>query len=253
MSMMPLSSQSAQPIMVPQSVKRSDASTDNVGVSEQKTTAGGVIASASNAAPSSSASNASASQSVNGVNLKDPEVVKVLSQLKARDQEVRIHEQAHAAVGGQYVTSGPSYSYQTGPDGKRYAVGGNVGIDVSPVANDPKATLIKARQVFQAAMAPSEPSSQDYAVAQSAQSMMQQAQQELATQQQASLTGEKENSAESTKTSNLSTQNASTNPTGSEQRASRFYAQTDIATNALVGRVGGYQDSALRLGVSFQA
>lgn len=252
MSMTPLSSQSAQPILVPQSIKRSDASIGQ-GAASEKAEAANDLTNENTQEPSNSASPASSKTTANGVNLNDPEVVKVISQLESRDREVRIHEQAHAAVGGQYVTSGPSYSYQTGPDGKRYAVGGNVGIDVSPIPNDPQATLAKARQVIQAAMAPAQPSSQDYAVAQSAQAMMQQAQQELSTQQQASLTGEKDTSAESMKKSNLSEQNSPTNPAGSEQRASRLYAQTDIATNALVGRVGGYQDSALRLGVSFQA
>ncbi len=248
MSVTPLSSQSAQPILVPQSVKRSDASIGQGAVSE-KTEANNDTTQA----PSNSTSAASSNTNTNGVNLNDPEVVKVLSQLKARDQEVRIHEQAHAAVGGQYVTSGPSYSYQTGPDGKRYAVGGNVGIDVSPVANDPKATLIKARQVFQAAMAPAEPSSQDYAVAQSAQAMMQQAQQEIATQQQASMTGETDDESE-TSNSTQPTQNDNQRAASRfEQGASRFYEQTELATNGLVGRVGGYQDSALRLGLRLQA
>ncbi len=40
-----------------------------------------------------------------------------ISRLKARDAEVRAHEQAHQAAGGQYVTSGASYSYETGPEG----------------------------------------------------------------------------------------------------------------------------------------
>ncbi|MBP7900796.1 MAG: hypothetical protein KAZ85_02250 [Gammaproteobacteria bacterium] len=248
MSVTPLSSQSAQPILVPQSVKRSDASIGQGAVSE-KTEANNDTTQA----PSNFTSAASSNTNANGVNLNDPEVVKVLSQLKARDQEVRIHEQAHAAVGGQYVTSGPSYSYQTGPDGKRYAVGGNVGIDVSPVANDPKATLIKARQVFQAAMAPAEPSSQDYAVAQSAQAMMQQAQQEIATQQQVSMTGETDDESETSKSTQPTQNDNQRAASRFEQGASRFYEQTELATNGLVGRVGGYQDSALRLGLRLQA
>ncbi|MEL7393699.1 MAG: putative metalloprotease CJM1_0395 family protein, partial [Pseudomonadota bacterium] len=38
-----------------------------------------------------------------------------VDELKARDREVRAHEQAHAAVGGQYAGA-PSYTFQTGPD-----------------------------------------------------------------------------------------------------------------------------------------
>lgn len=83
--------------------------------------------------------------------------------LKERDQEVRIHEQAHAAVGGQYAGA-PSYEFETGPDGKRYAVGGEVSIDVSE-EKDPEDTISKMQIVRAAALAPAEPSAQDYKVA----------------------------------------------------------------------------------------
>jgi hypothetical protein len=52
--------------------------------------------------------------------------------LQKRDREVRAHEMAHVAAGAGVVTSGASYSFETGPDGRRYAVGGEVGINVSP-------------------------------------------------------------------------------------------------------------------------
>jgi len=86
-------------------------------------------------------------------------------QLAARDREVRAHEQAHLSAGGSLVTSGPSYSYQIGPDGRRYAIGGEVGIDTSPVRDDPQATLDKARRIVAAALAPAQPSAQDLSVA----------------------------------------------------------------------------------------
>lgn len=88
-----------------------------------------------------------------------------LQQLKARDREVRQHEQAHMAAGGQYVKGGPSFDYQKGPDGRRYAVGGEVQIDTSAVRGDPEATLRKMEVVMRAALAPAEPSGQDRAVA----------------------------------------------------------------------------------------
>lgn len=248
MSIAPLASQSAQPIVVPTSVTQASANTTQASASSKNKSDADQKQNADTGSQAKNASQASSS----GVNLNDPEVIKVISQLEARDREVRIHEQAHVAAGGQYVTSGPSYSYQTGPDGKRYAVGGNVGIDVSPIPDDPEATIAKARQVIQAAMTPAEPSSQDYAVAQSAQAMMQQAQQEVSSQQQQTMSGEDgepSQSAPSAKASAAENQNSS----GFERVASRLYEQTEIATNALVGRVGGYQDSALRLGLSFQA
>ncbi|MDX1756763.1 MAG: putative metalloprotease CJM1_0395 family protein [Marinobacter sp.] len=102
-----------------------------------------------------------------------------LARLKARDREVRAHEQAHQSVGGQYA-SAPSYTYQRGPDGVQYAVGGEVNIDIAPVADNPQATIDKMRTVRAAALAPAEPSGQDRAVAAEAMQLMMQAQQELA-------------------------------------------------------------------------
>ncbi|WP_420934330.1 putative metalloprotease CJM1_0395 family protein [Alteromonas sp. A081] len=86
-----------------------------------------------------------------------------IEDLKARDQEVRTHEQAHAATGGQYAGS-PQYEYTTGPDNKRYVTGGEVSIDIS---EEPSAeqTLRKMQQVRAAALAPAQPSSQDLKVA----------------------------------------------------------------------------------------
>ncbi|MDV7392559.1 putative metalloprotease CJM1_0395 family protein, partial [Arthrospira platensis SPKY1] len=55
-----------------------------------------------------------------------------LQQLQQRDREVRAHEMAHVAAGAGLVTRGASYTYQTGPDGQRYAIGGEVSIDTSP-------------------------------------------------------------------------------------------------------------------------
>ena len=84
--------------------------------------------------------------------------------LAERDREVRAHEQAHQAVGGQYAGSA-SYEYQRGPDGKQYAVGGEVPIRLSSDPNNPEATLEQAETVRRAALAPAEPSSQDRRVA----------------------------------------------------------------------------------------
>jgi hypothetical protein len=88
-----------------------------------------------------------------------------VDELKMTDQKVRTHEQAHVAAGGAYVTGGPTYQYQTGPDGRRYAVGGEVGIDTSPVKDDPEATIRKMQTVKKAALAPADPSAQDRSVA----------------------------------------------------------------------------------------
>lgn len=88
----------------------------------------------------------------------------VVRELAARDREVRDHEQAHARVGGQYAGE-PTYIYQTGPDGRSYAVGGAVSIDTAPVRNDPQATIQKMEIVKSAALAPAEPSAADRRIA----------------------------------------------------------------------------------------
>ncbi|MGP9764608.1 putative metalloprotease CJM1_0395 family protein [Halomonas sp. AOP13-D3-9] len=93
-----------------------------------------------------------------------PEEIQLLDQLKQTDREVRQHEMAHQTVGGAY-TGGASYEYEVGPDGKRYAVAGEVPIDYGPVPNDPQATIEKMQTVIAAAMAPADPSPKDYQVA----------------------------------------------------------------------------------------
>ncbi|MEQ8398608.1 putative metalloprotease CJM1_0395 family protein [Thalassobaculum sp.] len=111
----------------------------------------------------------------NGLTEAEQEQVRELQQ---RDAEVRQHEAAHAAAGGQYAGS-PTYTYQTGPDGRQYAVGGEVSIDTSPVRGNPEATIQKAQQIKAAASAPADPSSQDRRVAAQADALRQQAQAEL--------------------------------------------------------------------------
>ncbi|MBX9913611.1 MAG: hypothetical protein K2Y25_06910 [Pseudomonadaceae bacterium] len=105
-----------------------------------------------------------------------------VSQLSARDREVRAHEQAHSAVGGSYAGA-PSYTFKRGPDGRSYAVGGEVAIDVGAIANDPAATIRKMEQVQRAALAPAEPSGQDRSIAARAQVLAAQARSELSVQQ----------------------------------------------------------------------
>ncbi len=98
--------------------------------------------------------------------------------LKQRDREVRRHEQAHANAGGPYAGQ-PSYEYVSGPDGKQYAVTGQVSIDTGSVAGNPKATIRKMQTVKRAALAPMEPSSTDRAVAAAAEQAEREAKLEL--------------------------------------------------------------------------
>lgn len=124
----------------------------------------------------------------------DPEQQSVIVQLKARDREVREHEQAHIAASGGLSVSGPVYSYQKGPDGQRYAVGGEVQIDTSP-GSTPAETISKAQRIRAAALAPAEPSGQDRMVAQAASRMEQEARLALSAEQ-ANQTDKKPSSAQ---------------------------------------------------------
>lgn len=116
----------------------------------------------------------------NGKPLSEEDLLEV-RELQQRDAEVKTHEQQHAAVGGQYAGA-PSYTYERGPDGKRYAVGGAVSIDVAPVKGDPEATIRKMEVVRRAALAPAQPSSADRAIAADAAQKAAQARAELAQQ-----------------------------------------------------------------------
>ncbi len=185
---------------VPQSVYRAGtgSSTPPPNTVEATTPADAPAPQADGAPPSSrvSAANqnvllaAQAGEETNaeGLTQEEQEVVRDLQQT---DQEVRAHEQAHKSVAGPYA--GPiSYETITGPDGREYAVGGSVQIDVSPVPNNPEATIRKMEVVERAALAPADPSPEDFAVARAAQAQRQIAQNELSQQRDAERSGEED-------------------------------------------------------------
>lgn len=108
-----------------------------------------------------------------------PEQEQVVAKLKARDAEVRAHEQAHISAAAGISASAPTFEYQTGPDGKQYAIGGEVTVSFVEV-KDPKENIANAEAMLASALAPSQPSSQDMAVASSAEKIIADAKQELA-------------------------------------------------------------------------
>ena len=109
--------------------------------------------------------------------LNDKEKAQVL-RLQQRDAEVRAHEAAHAAAAGM-LGGGASYDYVTGPDGRQYAIGGEVPVRISS-GSTPEEAIRNAQQVRAAALAQSEPSGQDRAVASQAAAMEAAARAELA-------------------------------------------------------------------------
>ena len=128
-------------------------------------------AAADNAAAEDAVPAESGKAAQQAVPAQSPEEQRMLQQLQARDREGRAHELAHVAAGAGLVRSGASFAYQRGPDGRFYAVGGEVSIDTAPVAGDPLATERKAEQIMRAALAPAQPSGQDRAVAAQAANM----------------------------------------------------------------------------------
>lgn len=106
-----------------------------------------------------------------------------LTQLKTTDAEVKRHENAHKAMAAGLQTSGPNYEYEVGPDGKKYAVAGDVNISYQK-SSDPEVNLKNAQKLKAAALAPADPSAQDRSVARKADAEIAKAQQEILEEQQ---------------------------------------------------------------------
>jgi hypothetical protein len=129
-----------------------------------------------------------------------------LENLKRTDREVRAHEQAHIIAGGSLVRGAASFGYTTGPDGKLYAVNGEVSIDSSPVQDNPEATISKMMRVVASALAPAQPSGQDRAVASAAMKTQMEAQQELTQTQLEKMQGSATQSEQSAPANTSETQ-----------------------------------------------
>ena len=160
-----------------------------------------------------------------------------IKELKARDTEVRTHEQAHAAVGGQYAGS-PSYEYQRGPDGTNYAVGGEVPIDVGVINGDPQATIDKMQTVRAAALAPAEPSGADRAIAADATQKIAAAQAELAS-------ADDEDSSEDSSEDKSRVSASFSNSESSEVKTAKSEEQSrDVEVEARAGRIASFYQLA---------
>lgn len=114
-----------------------------------------------------------------------------ITDLKNRDAEVKAHEQAHIAAASGISASAPSYEYEPGPDGKRYAVGGEVNISFTE-SGDPASDIQKAQAMKAAALAPAQPSSQDLSVARNADRMIAGYQEDIANQKTEETNDEEE-------------------------------------------------------------
>lgn len=139
-------------------------------------------ADAAEASPASSSDAAQPGEAGATADKLSEEQRREIDKLKSRDAAVRAHEAAHMAAGGSHVRGGAAFTYQQGPDGRQYAIGGEVGIDVSAVAGNPQATIQKMQQVRAAALAPAEPSGADRSVAAHASQVEARARAQLASQ-----------------------------------------------------------------------
>lgn len=146
----------------------------------------------------------------------DRQEILQLQELKQRDTEVRTHEQAHLSAAGQYARGGASFTYQKGPDGSSYAVGGEVGIDMGK-ENSPEATIQKMQTIKRAALAPASPSSADRSIAAHAAITESQARQEILLQRQEEL---------------LSSGSAAKNPAAEPESASKSPESQNSSTTA---------------------
>ena len=170
---------------------------------------------------------------------------KQIDELKARDREVKTHEQAHIAAGGSYVKGGATYDYQTGPDGKQYAVGGSVNIDTSPVDGDPEATIAKAQVVIKAALAPAEPSGQDQKVASAARQMMNEARKELTSQNNAEINADTNTDTENTTGSVEESSDTSNKETAAVNTdSSTSSANTNISSKESAGKANNTDNTS---------
>lgn len=107
--------------------------------------------------------------------------LQLIAELRRVDSSVRAHERAHLVAAGPYAKGAANFSYQRGPDGRDYAVGGEVAIDTSEEAS-PEQTIAKMNVVRAAALAPADPSPQDRQVAAAVSAKIVQANQELMVQ-----------------------------------------------------------------------
>lgn len=105
-----------------------------------------------------------ASRVTSSENYDEKDYERVLDKFEASDANIRSHEQSHAS---SIHASTPQYNYQQGPDGKLYAVGGNVRMDTS-IPKDPAQAAAKMDNLSQAAGAPHDLSAADAQISRTA-------------------------------------------------------------------------------------
>ncbi|HEB9326464.1 TPA: hypothetical protein RZK19_000773 [Campylobacter coli] len=152
-------------------------------------------------------------QMINGVELTLQQVQQ-LRELQSIDRNVKAHEAAHQAAGGG-LAGAASFSYTRGPDNQMYAVAGEVPIRMQE-GRTPEETIANARQVAAAAMAPADPSPQDYKVAANAAKMEFDARAEATKLKAQEAKEKKEEEEEKQESSDKNNQDSKDNPEKAE-------------------------------------
>lgn len=149
-------------------------------------------------------------------------------ELAAIDASVRAHEAAHVGAGAGVVSGGASFGYTRGPDGKMYATSGEVPISMKE-GRTPEETIQNARQIASAAMAPADPSPQDYKVAANAAQMEAQARSEQAQERAEELKEQTRESEESQEAD--STKDSAVVENGAQDSKQGFATTNNTATD----------------------
>jgi pyruvate/2-oxoglutarate dehydrogenase complex dihydrolipoamide acyltransferase (E2) component len=107
-----------------------------------------------------------------------------IMELEQLERSVREHERAHLRTARNLAVSQPTFEYKEGPDGKKYAVHGEVKIDSAVAGGDAEEAIEKALKMQRTALAPSDPSSKDLQVAARARIIESKAHRKLAREKQ---------------------------------------------------------------------
>ncbi len=182
-------------------------------------------------------------QMINGVELTMQQVQQV-RELQSIDRNVKAHEAAHQAAGGG-LAGAASFSYTRGPDNQMYATAGEVPIRMQK-GRTPEETIANARQVVAAAMAPADPSPQDYRVAANALKMEFEARAE-ATKLKAQEAQEKKEKNEKNEKNEENEENLDTNNQDSKDSSEK--AKTNKDFRNFIGTI--YQQNSQNNQINF--
>lgn len=96
--------------------------------------------------------------------LRTPDEQRELRELRETDRQVRRQQRIHATMAGSTAPTGAEYEFSVGPDGRRYAVSGDVRIQLSS-GDNPEESIRLAKEAYRAATVPRTPDARDRSIA----------------------------------------------------------------------------------------